>query len=315
MTVDDRVIAAVDQGGTKTLAMVRAGGSEYTGTAGGACWFYTGYQKALDCLFSALSEACGQAGVRFSDISALGGGIAGLNYPNEAAKYSRLTLSGLRSRGARPKLYLQNDCEAALYSEGDPDCDLAVMALGTEFNAAIRPHGEKPFVYGNYTTEEDLGGKALGRFAVEAAALASIYAEERTSLERKLPLLFGYDSVDDLRLAYRKNELPLPVSTAAKTVFAEAKAGDAVSRKLILRLAENTSRYLRGGIRRCGLRGKRVRVLLTGGLMKNDYQPFEDELRRRITEICPLAEVKTAERDPVWGALYAAENSIRSYLM
>ena len=125
---------AIDQGGTKTVAIVAddEGHILGKGVGAGACHFFDGMPKAMTTVEAAARLALTQAGLAPRELHTVSAGLAGANWPEEIVALE----TGLRNMLAVDDVRVYNDCLIALRG-GTARTRCAVLCAGTGLNAGL----------------------------------------------------------------------------------------------------------------------------------------------------------------------------------
>ncbi|HEV2696259.1 MAG TPA: BadF/BadG/BcrA/BcrD ATPase family protein [Verrucomicrobiae bacterium] len=302
---------AIDQGGTKTVAILADAEGRILGKGigAGACHFFDGMPKAMAAVSEAANVAFAQAGLTQPDLSpkdlqAISAGMAGANWPEEIVALEK----GLHSLFPVDNIRVYNDCLIALRG-GTAASRCAVLCAGTGLNAAARFNDEPPFVFNNYIEDLDQGAKGLGTRALSAVFFSEIGGLAPTALTASALQLFGLDNVDDLLLAWSRKRLRQPVQDLSPLVFAAAKKSDAVALEIISQFALSISRYPVAAIQKHQAQNLEVDIVLSGGLFKNRGFSLAETISAQIHRVAPHARIIDAAYEPVVGALLLALDS------
>ena len=81
-----KYVLGIDQGGTKTHALVAEASGRILGVGRGAggCHSLDGMDRAMAAVDAAVREAMGMARLRPADMAAVGAGMTGVDWPEEA---------------------------------------------------------------------------------------------------------------------------------------------------------------------------------------------------------------------------------------
>jgi N-acetylglucosamine kinase-like BadF-type ATPase len=292
-------ILAIDQGGSKTAALVsdKDGNILGIGTGFGACHFSAGVEKAMSAVEIATREALSQARMELKDITLISAGLAGANWPDEI---EMLEKELLRRFGVQD-VSVCNDCVIAL-SGGTDNPNAVVICGGTGLNCAVSTDTGTLRVYNNYVEDLDQGGGSLGARALLAVFQSEIGIQPPTMMTKMALDFFELDSVDALLLAYQRNQLKKPLKEVAFLLFEAAEQYDQVALDVIYAFGESLSRYVIAGARMYGLIGKPFDVVLSGGIFKAKLPLLMDVISALVHRVAPSASVINAQYEPVIGA-------------
>lgn len=292
-------ILAIDQGGSKTAALVAGNDGSILGigTGFGACHFSAGVETAMTAVAIASREALSQASMALTDITLISAGLAGANWPDEI----QMLEAELRQRFGVENVAVYNDCVIAL-SGGTDNPNAIVLCGGTGLNCAVSTDTGVLRVYNNYIDDLDQGGGSLGARALLAVFQSQIGIQPPTVMTKMALDFFGLDSVDALLLAYQRNQLKKPLKDMAFLLFEAAGQCDQVALDVIYAFGESLSRYVIAGARMYGLIGKPFDVVLSGGIFKAKLPLLMDVISALVHRVAPYANVINAQYEPVIGA-------------
>jgi N-acetylglucosamine kinase-like BadF-type ATPase len=309
------LILALDQGATKTAALVATAGGEILGVgySRGACHASDGMDAAMAAVREAAAAALGQAGVDVGagigptpdpglalHIDHVYAGMAGADWPHEYP----LLEAALREATGVAHVTVVNDCIIARRAGTDAPWG-TVLCAGTGLNAAVISPGGDSYIYGYYINGDDNGGTALGRLSLRAVFGAEAGIAPPTLLTAGLLNHFRLTTVDDLMMRYVGGELG-PTSTLVPILVEAVRAGDAVAERIVSEFGERLARYVTAGLRRFAMTDLAQDVVLSGGIFKADLPGLREGVTRAILRDVPGARVVEARYEPVVGALLLA---------
>ena len=302
-----KYVLGIDQGGTKTAAIVMdcRGRILGAGRCSGAYHISDGIDTAMAAIGKAAEEACRQAGIPISGISAVGAGITGMDWPEDY----RLLCPALERVTGVHEIHLFNDVMGAFYS-GAPHGVGAVLCAGTGLNAAVcSPAGEE-FVFGFYIDEHDQGGSALAQRAIRCAFQSEMGLSEPTRLGGLFLRKSGERNIDGLLHRFVVDEeFSYSIKDLVPDIVACAESGDAVAIRLLEEFASDISRYVRAGLQRFGMLDMETDVVLSGSVLKGSPNRLRENVMRDILAFAPNAHIVNARYEPVVGAAVAALKS------
>ncbi|MDF2687035.1 MAG: hypothetical protein K0S55_2218, partial [Clostridia bacterium] len=307
---DSSLILGIDQGGTKTEAVISTVSGDIMGygKAGGACYFYDGIDTAMEKIKDSVAKACKNSSITIDNISFAYAGISGINWDDEQVLITDTLSACLKIKNTTAV----NDCVIALRS-GSGNPYRIVLCAGTEFNAAVKIPNKAEFLYNNYVSSHDMGGVGIGKRALEAVFNADIGLGEKTALTEYLLQLFNEKNLNKLLFKYKRNNLSGSLKDVAFPLFKAAKEGDSVSLKIIKDFAVSISRYAVAGINKYNLFDKEIDVVLAGGIFKESFKLLEETISSEIHSVCPKANIFKAKHKPVIGALLSTLDVIYNY--
>lgn len=291
---------AIDQGGTKTAAILAddEGHILGKGIGAGACHFFDGMPKAIAAVSEAAQTAFAQAGLSPKNLHTISAGMAGANWPEEIVALE----NGLRSLFPVNNIQVYNDCLIAMRG-GTAASRCAVLCAGTGLNAAARFNDDPPFVFNNYVEELDQGAKGLAARALQAVFFSEIGGLPPTVLTEMALRLFELNTVEKLLLASQRKQLRKPIQHFGPLVFDAAKKSDMVALEIISQFAISISRYPIAAIQKHRAQNLELDIVLSGGLFKNKGPSLVETIRAEIHRIAPQARIIEAAYEPVVGAL------------
>jgi N-acetylglucosamine kinase-like BadF-type ATPase len=147
------------------------------------------------------------------------------------------------------------------------------------------------------------GGGNLWQEAMWWAARAVDGRGPRTALSEALPHHAGLASMDELIAAVHLGRLSeAECRELTPVLFAVAAAGDEVASALVRRQAEEVVALAVAAMRRLGVLGEPIPVVLGGGVITAGHPQLMDEIVRLLAREAPLAEPTVVHAPPVLGA-------------
>jgi N-acetylglucosamine kinase-like BadF-type ATPase len=304
---DPRVaVVAVDGGNSKTdVALVGADGEVLGAARGpGASHQALGVEGAMEALDALIAAACRDAGIATPPPRPLADAgvwcLAGLDLPADDA----MMAAEMDRRGWTRESLLRNDVFAVLRAGTERTWGVGVV-VGAGMNCAgVAPDGAQARFPALGPLSGDWGGGHLiGLAAVGAALRGEDGRGPGTILRRTVPEHFGLPSALAvveaiyLRRIDEDRVLELP-----PLVFAAAAAGDRAATEIVERQADEVVTMAGAAIRRLGLAGRDVDVVLGGGLFQRDDPAFIERIRAGITAVAPAATLRRLTGPPVVGA-------------
>jgi N-acetylglucosamine kinase-like BadF-type ATPase len=298
-------ILAVDGGNSKTdVALVDAGGAVLGAVRGpGAPHHALGAGGAVEVLAALVAEACRDAGLDPSErpLAKVGAWcLAGLDLPSD----HQALAPAIAARGWAREDLLRNDVFAVLRAGTERTWGVGVVVGSGSNCAGVAPSGaEVRFPALGRLSGDWGGGHDIGVAAIGAAMRGEDGRGPRTALERLVPMHFGLDStlavVEAVHLGRIGEERLLGL---APLVFAAAEAGDRAAARIVWRQADEVVTMARTAIRRLGLGGRDVDVVLGGGVLQRDDAAFQARIRAGIRALAPGARLRRPTAPPVVGA-------------
>ncbi len=322
--MDGRVILpavlAIDGGNSKTeVALVAADGTVLARERGGG----TNPQglgddeamSRLDTLVRAAARMAGLAG------AAAGSGpaaevtsacLAGADLPAEEEHLTSL----VRARRWSPDAAVVNDTFAVLRAGvtgiSGPDGRLqpiAPVGVAVTCGAGINCVGVAPggqvvrFLSLGEISGDWGGGWDIGHGALWWAARAEDGRGPQTCLQADVPRFFGVASVRDVTIGLHLGTIErAAVRLLVPTVFTAAAGGDAVARDLVRRQADEVVTMAATTIRRLGLAGEPVPVVLGGSILSAADPLLSRLISDGLAAAAPRAAARIVGVPPVAGA-------------
>lgn len=293
------VILAVDQGQTKTIALILEENGRILGIgyAGGASYFKIGIEKARAMIYEAAQNALSEARLTVEDITEVFGGIAGANWAEEVEMLQR----ELRQLFHVEAVTVVNDCVIALRAGTDSD-NAIVLCTGSGMNSAVFKDGQLALVYNNYIDLYDQGSEGLGARAFKAAFQSYMHISPPTTLAQRLMDHFDIHDMDRLMLAFYRNQLPRPLKEVAEIVFEEASHNEPAALEVIYSFGKSVSRYVTGAVRRFDRDPENFEVILTGGVFKNPNPLLYETVCSQIHRVYSNIKIRQSFYEPIIGA-------------
>jgi N-acetylglucosamine kinase-like BadF-type ATPase len=302
--VHDRIVLAVDGGGTKTdVALVGADGALLGHARGGRSQVhYLGVDPTIEVLRELLYRAARSAGLD-PDAHPIASSahvlLAGVDVPAELVALQR----GMDAVGWSERLVIGNDTDAVLRAGTDRGWGVAVVC-GTGINCmGLAPDGrEARFLSFGDLSGDWGGGPDVGMAALASAVRAADGRGPSTVLETVLAEYFGVP--DPLHLAQEFHLGGLPETRIAEIcplVFAW-RDQDAVCAAIVQRLTDEIVAFARAALTRLDLCGSDADVVLGGGVHRNVDAAVIDTIAAGIGQFAPRARVTVSPSDPIVGA-------------
>jgi N-acetylglucosamine kinase-like BadF-type ATPase len=314
-------ILAVDGGNSKTdVALVGADGAVLGAVRGpSASHHRLGVEAAAEALGELVEAARHDAGTGPTPRPLAQVGVwclAGLDLPADDQAMG----SALAARRWAAEDVLHNDVFAVMRTGSERAWGIGVV-VGSGMNCAgVGPDGtEVRFPALGELSGDWGGGRDIGIAAVGAALRGEDGRGRRagpgpgrgappappppTALERLVPGHFGLPSVLAVVEAVHLGRIAEGrVVELCPLVFTAAEAGDDVAVALVARQADEVVTMAGTAIRRLGLTGAEVDVVLGGGVLRRDDPAFLERIRGGIVGVASAARVRQATGPPVVGA-------------
>jgi N-acetylglucosamine kinase-like BadF-type ATPase len=268
------------------------------GRAGASNWEGVGLEGAGSALAEALDEATEVAGVPRQRIGTSVFGLGGVDWPSDVDRLmpvvARLGTAGPHS--------LLNDSFIAMRAGTDLSLGVVIVA-GSGSTIAARNHagetyrtlGQGPPLFDDFGSASDVADSA-----VQAVARAFTGRGPETVLTQRLCEATGTEGAAELLEALSRGSIPVPA--AAPIVLAEAQAGDAAARAIVLAAGSALGDSAAVAIRRLGMEAEVFDVVLAGGLFQGLIPLLWDAIADPVRAAAPSAEIVRLGSPPVVGA-------------
>lgn len=299
-----RYVVGLDQGGTKTHAMVadEKGTILGMGQSEGACHSSHGMDIAMARIEQAIHLAIKQADISMGSVAAIYGGLTGIDWDYE----KELLTDELRKRFSIENTHAVNDCMIALRA-GTSSEKGCVLCAGTGLNCAVRKNSGQEFLFGYYIADQHQGGGALGQKVIHAVLDAEVGMAEPTKLTEMLLKRFHVADVNQLLYqvvtggisSQDKLELPPLLEQAAMQ-------NDPVALKILAGYGREIAKYAIAGMRRLGLLEEEIEVVLSGSIFKCKAPILQDAVISQIHQFAARAKIINCRYEPIVGAVLLA---------
>ena len=301
-----RTVLGIDQGGSKTHAVIVNEQGELLGLGcgAGACHSTHGMEYAMQAIADAIHQAEAMAQMDVRDVSYVSAGLTGIDWPHEASML-RGELSG-RFSIAQEHISVVNDCVIALRA-GSSSQKSCILCAGSGLNCAVQRDAEHRWEFGFYIADSCQGGNALAERTVQAVLDAEIGLEPATCLTAMTLEHFGVPSVDALLERKvttgldRAKMLELP-----KLLEKAAEFNDGLALELLARFGHDVARYVVAGLRRMDMLHEKVEVVLSGSVFKCRQPILEESIAAEIHRYAGGAYLVDGLYEPIIGAALLA---------
>jgi N-acetylglucosamine kinase-like BadF-type ATPase len=301
-----RGVLAIDAGNSKTdLALVGPDGS-VLGTARGGGFHpqAAGPEQAVAALVPLIASAAARAGLALSGtrplVEHVSACLANADLPIEEQRLEQ----AIRAHGWGRTTRVANDTFAVLRAGVDEPRGVAVVC-GAGINCAgLLPDGRTARFPALGKISGDWGGGGqLAEEALWAAARADDGRGPATSLVTAVPAHFGLASMPAVIEGLHLGRIPASRKHGlAPVLFAQAQAGDPVSRALVRRQAEEIVVFAVVALRRLGLLDEPADVVLGGGVLAARHPLLMSAIEELLAERAPHAVPRVITTPPVVGA-------------
>ncbi|MFF1376016.1 N-acetylglucosamine kinase [Streptomyces sp. NPDC058308] len=296
-------VLAIDAGNSKTDVAVVAADGEVVGAARGGGFQppIVGVGPAVDVLAEAVARALDEAGT--ASVGHVSACLANADLPVEERELAK----ALRERAWGASVEVRNDTfailRAGLLEDTEPRGVAVVCGAGINCVGMLPDGRTARFPAIGRISGDWGGGGGLAEEALWHAARAEDGRGEATALREALPAHFGlasmYALIEALHLgsiaSVRRHELT-PV------LFATAAAGDAVSRSLVDRMADEVAAMATVALDRLDLLDEAAPVLLGGSVLAARHPQLDDRIGALLAGRAPKAVPQVVVARPVLGA-------------
>jgi N-acetylglucosamine kinase-like BadF-type ATPase len=297
-------VLAIDAGNSKTdIALVTHDGT-VRGTARGGSFRpdRLGAEAAVAGLAPLVEQACAEAGLTADGPVArrVAACLANADLPVEHEALE----AAIAARGWAGSIEVFNDTFALLRAGLDEPRGVAVVC-GAGINCAgLLPDGRTArFAAVGHISGDWGGGGNLWQEAMWWAARAVDGRGPATTLSDALPRHAGLERMADLIAAVHLGALSeTECRSLTPVLFEVAAGGDPVATGLVLRQAEEVVALAVAAMRRLGVLGEPIPVVLGGGVLTARHPQLMDEIDRLLAERAPQAAATVVTTPPVVGA-------------
>jgi N-acetylglucosamine kinase-like BadF-type ATPase len=297
-------VLAVDAGNSKTDVAIVAADGTVSGRARGGPFRpdRLGATAAVAGLAPLVEKARAAAGLDGGPAVArhVSACLANADLPVEHEELE----AAIVSQGWGSSIEVFNDTFGLLRAGLDERRGVAVVC-GAGINCAgILPDGSAArFAAVGHISGDWGGGGGLWQEAMWWAARAVDGRGPHTTLSEALPRHAGLATMDELIAAVHLGTLTeAQCMELTPVLFAVAAEGDEVAADLVRRQAEEVVALAVAAMRRLGVLGEPIPVVLGGGVLTAGHPQLMDEIVRRLSDAAPLAEPRVVRTPPVVGA-------------
>jgi N-acetylglucosamine kinase-like BadF-type ATPase len=304
------LILAVDQGGTKTDAIIADDQGRILGVGDDRSLQWERGQderRALRMtrLQYAAQKAAQDAGIALTQISTVSASLIGADWDFEYP----LGEQNIRNKLGLQDVTLYNDCIGAMRGGTQTlNRDCAIICMGTGANVAIQNRQNEQYIFAYYMKMEHQGAYALGSFVFQAVFDAECGLGPKTALTQLLLEKTGHSSADELymHITTGRNETEEKwypdYPTFGPLLFKAIQMNDKVADDYLTWLCKGLAHYITLGARRLSINDRPITVVLSGGVPKGGAV-MRDRLEKQLHEALPASVCVEAEYEPVVGAL------------
>jgi len=295
-------VLGIDAGGTKTVCLLANSQGEIVSEGRGpGANLHTAGELAVEKVLHAAMEAA----IADRDIipAAVCLGIAGVDRDDEEMAVRAI----MRRIGYKSRVLVVNDALIGLVAGARDEPGIAINAgtgsivygRNAKFEAA-RAGG-----WGHMIGDEG-SGYWIGRESLAAVMRAFDGRGPETSLTADILSYFNVNDESRLpRIVYDREQPRSSVAALGPIAQRAADQGDAVAVRILERAAEELVLAARSVATRLEMRGDEFSFYLAGGAFR--VVPWlVDELKRRLVEVAPRAQVESLDQEPAVGAVWLA---------
>ncbi|MEV0583729.1 BadF/BadG/BcrA/BcrD ATPase family protein [Nonomuraea sp. NPDC050310] len=299
-------LLAVDGGNSKTDVLLLDSSGEILARGRGGPFVpqSEGVQAAADVIDGVVRQVMGLT----EPVEQLVAFLAGADLPEEEEALA----AEIGSRGLAGEVVVRNDTFALLRAGASGPWGVAVVC-GAGINAVgVAPGGETArFLSLGPISGDWGGGQGLSGETLWHAIRAEDGRGEPTELAELVKTHFGAASVEEVVLDVHFGRLDRDrLLELTPGLFKVAAGGDPIALGLVRRMADEVVAMAGVCLRRLGLLGEPVEVVLGGGVLRARDPLLTSLLDERFAEAAPLARQVVAELPPIAGAALAALDRI-----
>ena len=295
-------VIGIDAGGTKTVCLLADGDGRIIseGRGPGANLHTAGEDGVEQVLRTLIRETIGD---RRIEPAAICVGIAGVDREHEA----RTVRAIMRRIGQRSRVVVVNDALIALVAGARDAAGIVVIAGTGSIVYGRNQRGEAARAGGwGHMFGDEGSGYWIGREALAAVMRASDGRGPATALTAAILRHFDVADVSLLpTIVYDGDSPQSRVAALGPLVQTAADEGDAVAVRVLERAADELVLAARSVASRLEMRGDPFVFVLSGSIFRL-VPALREELRTRLVEVAPRAQVHQLEDEPAAGAVWLA---------
>lgn len=290
-----------DLGATKTHTLIvdENGRALGFGESGPANHEDVGYDGMLAAMQQGLDMALQNAGLTQADIAGAGFGVAGYDWPSEAAA----TAVVIDKLGLHAPYKFVNDAVPGLVAGSEEGWGIVVVSgTGSNCRGWDREHKREGRVTGHgVLMGEGAGGSELIHRTMQHVGYAWTKRGPMTALADAFIQYVAAKDLEDLMRGYTTYEYHIGAE-AAPIVFRVAEAGDAVARSLIHWAGCELGEMANAVIRQLEFENLAFDIVLTGSMFEGG-KLLTEPMRETIEKVGPKARLVRLQVPPVIGAI------------
>ena len=294
-------VLGIDVGGSKTVCLLAdaSGRIERTSRGPGANLQASGELEVEKIVHRTMEEAL----TDHERPAVVCMGIAGVDREDDA----RVVTAIMRRISHGSRVLVVNDALIALVAAtGDLPGIVIVAGTGSiAYGRNARGQAARAGGWGHMIGDEG-SGYWIGRQALAAAVREVDGPGPRTTLTEDVLAHFGAADAEGLvRIVYNREVPRANVATLGPTVQRARDRGDAVAMQILERAADELALAAASVTARLEMRGDAFSFVLAGSMFRV-VPSLVDELRTRLGEVAPRADVKPLDVEPATGAVTLA---------
>jgi N-acetylglucosamine kinase-like BadF-type ATPase len=299
-------VLAIDAGNSKTDVALIAPDGRLVGTARGGPFspHRIGAEAAVAALSAVVGAACVEAGLDERGEGPVARHVSACLANNDLPPEHAALEVAIAARAWGETRELFNDTFALLRAGLDEPRGVAVVC-GAGINCAgMLPDGTTVrFAAVGHISGDWGGGGHLWQEAMWWAARAEDGRGPHTELGVALPRHFGFESMAGLIAAVHLGEISeARCMEMTPVLFAVADVGDVAAARIVQRQAEEVVALALAAMRRLGVLGEPIDVVLGGGVLTAGHALLMDEIGRLLHAEAPRATTQVVRTPPVVGA-------------
>jgi N-acetylglucosamine kinase-like BadF-type ATPase len=295
-------VLGIDAGGTKTVALLADGDGRIIGEGrAGAANLQTEGELEVEKILHTVIERATDG--RHMTPAAVCLGMAGVDRRDDAV----IIRDVMRRLGFRSNALIVNDALIALVAGAGASPGVVVISGTGSIAYGVSHHGVAARAGGWGPTLGDEGsGYWIGRRALAAVMRDVDGRGPQTDLTRLVLRHFSLPKPEALVAEiYHQPQGRRAIASLGAVVDAARDAGDPVASDIMSHAADELALAAASVISRLDMRGEQFPILLAGGMLRESAW-LSAEIRRRMAEAAPRANVEPLTHEPAIGAVRLA---------
>ncbi|HEX6161746.1 MAG TPA: BadF/BadG/BcrA/BcrD ATPase family protein [Vicinamibacterales bacterium] len=295
-------VLGIDAGGTKTVALLADGDGRIIGEGrAGAANLQTEGELEVEKILHTVIERATEG--RHLTPAAVCLGMAGVDRRDDAVVIRDI----MRRLGFRTNALIVNDALIALVAGAGASPGVVVISGTGSIAYGVSHHGVAARAGGWGPTLGDEGsGYWIGRRALAAVMRDADGRGPQTDLTRLVLRHFSLPKPDALVAEiYHQPQGRRAIASLGTVVDGARDAGDPVASDIMSQAADELALAAASVITRLDMRGEQFPILLAGGMLRESAW-LAVEVRRRMAEVAPRANVEPLTHEPAIGAVRLA---------